>query len=153
MKNREIKFRAWDDRTKTMHQDVNPFRWDFVIKNTWHKCEKSNGNGILGSGGTEAEFLVPSVSYTDLMQYTGLKDKNGVEIYEGDILECYNRKGQKMTNYAVNWNSKLSAFYKTSITGKEELGLPLPTGVFVHSMVVLGNIFERPELLTPTASK
>lgn len=54
--NRVIKFRAWDG--DKMHNDVSPWRWDFVISNTWHRCEKATGNGILGEGGHYAEMRV-----------------------------------------------------------------------------------------------
>lgn len=137
--NRVIKFRAWDDNLKKMHKDVNPFRWDFVISNSWHRCEKSTGSGILGSGGDTAEMLVPAVRYTHLMQFTGLTDRNGTEIYEGDILgDSYQSIG------VVIWNSDSASFlinYTDDLQNIEEGDLSWAE--------VIGNIHQNPELLNP----
>lgn len=67
--NREIKFRAWDEVSEKM-LNWNDFL-DTNMKNT---------------------FIAPESTGLILMQYTGLHDKNGKEIYEGDIvlLDCYN---------------------------------------------------------------
>lgn len=146
MANREIKFRAWHEETKTMHQSINPFRWDFVISNSWHRCEKSTGNGLLGSGSNEAEMLVPAVRYDNLMQYTGLKDKNGTEIYEGDIYKVANNQ-----EYIVKWCDSMEArnesYYACFILWMNEDTF-FPFDEFaVKEGKLIGNIYEHPELL------
>ncbi|MFW9627128.1 MAG: YopX family protein [Sulfurospirillum sp.] len=69
-----------------------------------------------------------------IMQYTGLKDKNGVEIYEGDILQDYDydrvgvvsfEKGE----FVVTWENEICDVFEWS------------------SEEVIGNIYENPELL------
>ena len=141
---REIKFRAWDGQDT--HYNIVPWQWDFVISLSWHRCEKNNGSGFLGSGGSMAEFLVPGIAFKEIMQYTGLKDKNGKEIYEGDIL-TYDERIRGFVKYIgcsfiiewvgidtysdlLGWDNWRSG--KTSDGSKYE---------------VIGNIYQNPELL------
>lgn len=68
-----------------------------------------------------------------LMQYTGLKDKNGVEIYEGDVL-----KGNTKNN-SVFWNEKLMQWQTDSVMLWA-----------YYEPEIIGNIYENPELLGVT---
>lgn len=114
--NREIKFRAWDlyDVTPKM---ITPNNGDFIgwhAPFNWNACYK-------------------------VMQYTGLKDKNGVEIYEGDIIgrDRYINKvivhdGLGFYTYSVCNPERLFKLERDSITEYDE---------------VIGNIYENPELL------
>jgi hypothetical protein len=76
---------------------------------------------------------------TILMQYTGLKDKNGKEIYEGDILRFY-LDGEEFHTSPVSFHAEMSAFVLTE---------PVPEDMFVKECgyEVIGNIYESPELL------
>ena len=74
-------------------------------------------------------------------QYTGLKDKNGKEIYEGEIL-----KNKREENFKLYWNEEMCAFYLQNISWLSE-----DTLVEFHRMEnfeIIGNIFENKELLT-----
>ncbi len=78
---REIKFRAWDNNKM---KNV-PLEW---IRRT-NDGELSFTDGQIDHG----EYL--NINKVILMQYTGLKDKNGKEIYEGDIIKFENAFGIK----------------------------------------------------------
>lgn len=81
------------------------------------------------------------------MQYTGLKDENGKEVYEGDIVEatycvdgCYYDTEDEYS--VIQWDDKQCGF---NIMFKDEL-LSSPISYYV-SFEVVGNIYENPELL------
>lgn len=136
---REIKFRAWDKKNKKMLQ---PRAWRFkgwlgVIK-TIHMTNTD----ILGTKTppdvSPTENLKPSRSLKEftLMQYTGLRDKNGKEIYEGDLV---NFPTGSSINYKVMF--KNAGWY---------WGMKTPIGSMhkAHAeLEVIGNIYESPELI------
>jgi len=110
---REIKFRAWIKNNKRMERciEINPFYIGDCDRFHWKHEE------------------------VELMQYTGLKDKNDKEIYEGDIYHM----GDKNIRYVVVWND-------TGFTGKQ-LGSRSYAGLsyWKNNIEVVGNIFEKDE--------
>ena len=105
--NREIKFRAYDKDLKKMRY-LNGSH-DFI-------CFDEKGNGYYHNMQTGLGEW-----FSDLMQYTGLKDKNGVEIYENDIIDIHqtvNGYNQFVIQYD---NYKFSARYYNQKT-KQILG-------------------------------
>lgn len=76
---REIKFRVWDKESKKIKylndsHDTLMFSPDDKGNAHYYNLQNGDGNSFDSSG------------YGELMQFTGLQDKNGVDIYEGDIL-------------------------------------------------------------------
>lgn len=101
-----------------------------------------NENSILvdfnGEGSCEYMFLTNDIK---LMQYTGLKDKNGVEIYEGDIL-----KSKLKEPIIVGFrDGSFSVKYKRS----ENVNVSTTLSCFLdkYKAKIVGNIYENAELL------
>lgn len=112
---REIKFRAWDKDEKKLYavRDV-----DFDT----HTVTIAGVTSNLG-------FYLTYPDRCILMQYTGLKDKNGKEIYEGDVVTARNVSGIAV----VKW---------------EDGGFVAPMSIFINKeMEIIGNIYENPNLL------
>lgn len=76
-------------------------------------------------------------------QYTGLKDKNNVKIFEGDIVECvYNGV---LYTFVVVWDNSELDFKGTN--GKENYGKHFEYLTCCEEVKVIGNIYDNPELL------
>lgn len=90
---------------------------------------------------TQVILNLPCLADTDLMQYTGLKDKNGKEIYEGDLVNFIGAKnpGEVIFN---NGAFEIDGFWNNS---QDE-----PARAFSENatLEIIGNIYENPELLT-----
>jgi len=126
---REIKFRAWSIPDKRMsHQEPNGY-FKGAYYSTDYKALQDVNLGILIQKHNLGSII--------LMQYTGLKDKNGKEIFEGDIVKLkeynfYFRVEYKEAGYMLVNNAMCQ--YELS-------------NLAIKNGEIIGNIYESPELL------
>lgn len=135
---REIKFRAWDkERENMVHQGSNTNKNNGWILGQFIFDELSPGLIVTPYGEENAIDIMKF----ELMQYTGLKDKNGKEIYEGDILQDARKR-----KFVVTFNSGIGSWVNKPIT-KNTTSYPCFNFGSVRGLEVIGNTFENPELL------
>ena len=122
---REIKFRAWVKEKKAIFEVI---LIDYVTKKVTYLLERV---GHLLS--------IRDAKFNDIefMQYTGLKDKNNKEIYEGDIFHI----GSKKILYVVEW-------IDCGLKGRQIKNISwIGLDYWKDDIEVIGNIYENPELM------
>ncbi len=115
---RTIKFRAWDKNKEKMIYPGQTAIWS-------RHAKVSSGD------------LIDWFEDEDLMEFTGLKDKNGKEIYEGDLLKRDKRKKR------ISVAKFSGGMFLFSIVGEPYFDYPFDARKFE----VVGNLYENPELL------
>ena len=127
---RTIKFRAWSKAKKG---------W----KGLWIFRGGHTGEYDVSNEKIDILDLTNQWDDVELMQFTGLKDKNGKEIYEGDIIQTVCKDGIRLSKFEIFWDENSARwkklredsdtydFAKSSITASE----------------IIGNIYENPELV------
>lgn len=141
---RAIKFRVWYKPNSKMYQQLSEspcfglFEGDRAVS-------------------IEDVFFYEKQDF-EVMQYTGLTDKNGVEIYEGDILRVENFLVETIkpfvaivewdkTRFALNEQGRLNILNYPSVTPHGLVGPFNTLTDFDQSLEIIGNIHENPDLL------
>lgn len=133
---REIKFRAWDEADKKM------LEWGLIMQTALNRGDVPGWPGMLYRVITDPRFIK--------MQFTGLRDKNGKEIYEGDVCTC---RMVGIETHIEILNAQVSHYKAAAGFGFEVIGNDSDYRLFgfndrnILSVEVIGNIHENPELL------
>ncbi len=123
------KFRAWDGAKKEMFKDT------FAIT--------ESGQVVV----VEQEFVTSPpdyvfVDYLAIMQSTGLFDRNGQEIFEGDIVDYKGRKA------IIKWHGSYASFiYRFVDEMQERVSEWDPLFLAYHHFEIIGNVYENKEFL------
>jgi uncharacterized phage protein (TIGR01671 family) len=119
---REIKFRAWEKSSQQMHEVVQIDFKNWIAIPVPEQVDDEGGvNWILEQR---------RIADVELMQYTGLKDKNGKEVYEGDIMDFEN-------GYITEIFWDRGGFRTHDLLVMSDLS---------HG-IIIGNIYQNPNLL------
>lgn len=137
---REMLFRAKHIHAMDSNEHLN---------GTWVHGYLSDKN-YINDKSLEGEFLVDE---NTICQYTGLTDKNGKKIFEGDIVRCGEICGEvKFGLYESNWQigKYNQGFF---VTFPKEYFLRKELGYWENKVVVIGNIYDSPKLLEDKENK
>lgn len=126
---REIKFRAWDVANKKMISHEKLFSLDCSNEFPFLPLLKNMYSENLD---------------VEIMQYTGMKDFNGKEIYEGDIVVVGQDTGNKYDRYIMTFNDDSHSYLAKQ---QGTLGSYIGPGYWNDKLVVIGNIYDNPEML------
>ena len=120
---RELSFRIWDKKEKTMF--LSPIEIEHL--GSWFDAHLP---GAIADTGNKI-----------VMQYTGLKDKNGTEIYEGDILERESYKHEDVC--VIKWDEFRCGFIIDYVYFDESYDM----NELWDDFIIIGNIHDNPKLL------
>ena len=117
---REIKFRYWNGVTQKMVNDP-----EMPYKEGWKVSDLFSDRGWVW------------------MQFTGLLDRNGKEIYEGDVVS----NGEEYGRRKVKWAQEDAGWFPFSVCSDPNIGWECGAIIDADECEVIGNIYENPELL------
>ena len=137
---REIKFRAWDKKDKKM-----------IWKKEYFTLQSALKEDVSFFGFVANKYYIMDFEF---MQFTGLHDKNGKEIYEGDIIKYYDSTTMWLTSYIKEIGGAFAI-----ITDENPILLNDYTGQYeydghnIKELEIIGNKYENKELLYDTTTR
>lgn len=136
---RDIKFRAWDKKSKKMRAvESIGFGAISIYEKGYPVCNML-GHDIINQ---KAIIVHRDSPYFELMQYTGLNDKNDKEIYEGDIVAL-----DSLAGFVVEYDNENARFILNGEHKDKDYG---HCGFHLYAqkeIEIIGNIYENAELL------
>lgn len=136
---REIKFRVWNGIE--MVHDITTGKFGTFYVNPDNNGIDRNDSASMTQLNTKYPDTVP------VMQWTGLKDKNGRDIYEGDIYEMYGHNYKIVFDNGAFCITGVKRHATTPINWKPETEDDCMIEDFASKMEIIGNIHQNPELL------
>jgi len=130
-----MKIRVWDTKRKK-------FTEGYEDNNNYEELYSDPPGLLFGA----LNYLKKYEEYYTLQQFTGLKDKNGREIYEGDIIFLDSHDGLKGP-WVIAWHNVGFAMHNKTHTDKNPHWALFNQYEYSGGIVIKGNIFENPELL------
>ena len=143
--NREIKFRAYDKEVEEMtyfDDEDYLYNYPFILRQEQVFKKDSNYDDY-------EDFEYKDITNkVELMQYTGLHDKNGKEIYEGDIIKCKKYIGGNFVDYCIEKGFVEFKNGEFGVHRKQGYYQSLKKFIeYDYELEVISNIYDNPELL------
>ena len=134
---------------------VIEFRWKDIDTGKWIYGRLLADDVIVPSGQEfgvcsnriEDDLMAYIVDPETVGQYTGLKDKNNVKIFEGDIVRII----EEDENTVVKWDERGAAF--KTVWSRVSAGASFYENLWYDDIEVIGNIYDNPEIVIPCRRK